>query len=624
MTDRLSTFVEVVLVHGMGRQRSSETLLEWAEPLVERMQWLAGTEPEQRVVFGHVKAESSDDDGRVAGRVVYTGLDGQERDLIFGMREARWAEAFLPMKSSQVFSWGADFLWQAALRLGSYFGRVLRLGVWQLEELRRPPTSPTARLLLSVPLAVLFVLAWLAVAAMWAIVFGLAVIVAVLLPALSVLLLFPVFNNLFQAAIDGLVEFVGDVAVWTQRPVRAAAMRDLVRSRITEARANLRQFASATPLAHTTLVVLAHSQGAAITADVLFDLANEEEPVTVDAFVSVGAAITLLGVSRWPNGLRGRVVRAITSAKIDVATEYNLVEAWACAVPPTRWLNFWAIWDPFAAGPISTSEPSRIARWRESYRWKIPSGVRATEDVGLTSSALGPEEHPVHNTALPLTDHQSYSSNITQVIDPVARLILDLDPPTSDLHVAPRGDTTLGPCDSADSATERLRNRLHVRGIKALGLNRLLVVALAASAVILPLPSDAIRSWTARLLAFLFSTDADTGWLHWLGEQSWLATVVVVLGVAIGGLWLNARLWRYYRPKFTWRIDGELADIPWIGGTVLRIVLVSALWWVLVFGTNPPTGPLPWPASVAAIIGLAVVFAPGLGLRPLVVPERRI
>ena len=51
--------------------------------------------------------------------------------------------------------------------------------------------------------------------------------------------------------------------------------------------------------------------------------------------------------------------------------------------------------------------------------------------LGLLGVALGPEEHPVHNTALPFTDHQSYSSNIPQVIDPVARLLLDLEPSTS-------------------------------------------------------------------------------------------------------------------------------------------------------------------------------------------------
>ena len=621
MSDRVHTFVEVVLVHGMGHQRSSETLLEWAEPIIERIQWLAGSAPENRVTFGRVKADSSDDHEYVSGRVVYTDLDGRERDLTFGMREARWADAFLPMKPSQVFSWGADFLWHTTLRLGTYFGRVLRLGVWQLAELRRRPTRPAVSAMLLLPLVLLFGVAWLAVVAMWVVVIALSLAVAALLPALSILLIFPVFRNVLQTIVDALVEFVGDVAVWTKRPVRAAAMRGVVRETLREARAALDAALAANPGARTKLVVLAHSQGAAITADTLFDAANDEPLPRVDAFVSVGAAITLLGASRWPDGVRGtveRVANGLTSRSF--APEFSPVASWASAVPATRWLNFWAIWDPFSAGPVSTSSAARIERWRQSYRWKVLSGLRVTEDVDVTGAATGPEEHPVHNTALPLTDHQSYSSNIPQVIDPVARLLLDLDPPTSE-HDRAGSDVTLADSTFAGRDAERLRNTLHVRGIKALGLHRLLVLAVAAAVIVLPLPADAIRAVATRVLGFLFSADPTKGWLGWLAGRSWLATVVIVVGVAIIGFWVNARLWRSHRRKITWRADGELAGVHWIGGLVLRTMLIAALWWLIVVAAVDRVNP--WMAVVAAAIGIALIVAPLLGLRPLVVPEKR-
>lgn len=620
MADRVPSFVEVVVVHGMGHQRSSETLLEWAEPLIERIQWLAGTAPENQVTFGRVRADSSDENEYVSGRVLYTDLDGRERDLAFGIREARWADAFLPMKPSQVFSWGVDFLWHTTLRLGTYFARVLRLGAWQLAELRRPPTPPAMRAILLVPLGLTLALAWLAVSVMWVLVLAISLLVAALLPALSILLIFPIFQNLLQRIVDGLVEFVGDVAVWTKRPVRAAAMRGVVRESLREARASL-DAAAAGPAARTKLVVLAHSQGAAITADTLFDALNDEPLPHVDAFVSVGAAITLLGASRWPDGVRGTVVRAVNGApRMALVPEFNPVAAWASATPPTRWLNFWAIWDPFSAGPVSTSSAARIERWRQSYRWKVLPGLRVTEDVGVTGSASGPEEHPVHNTALPFTDHQSYSSNIPQVIDPVARLLLDLEP-SSSTRTADGADVTLAAPDFAGRQAERLRNTLHVRGIKALGLHRLLVLAVAVAAVVLPVPAEVIRTVATRVLAFLFAADATTGWLGWLGQQSWLATAVIVAGVAIIGLWANARLWRYHRRKITWRQDGELAGVRWIGGLVLRTVLVAALWWLLVVAATGAVNP--WLAIVAALVGIALVVAPLLGLRPLVVPEQR-
>ncbi|WP_394770328.1 hypothetical protein [Lacisediminihabitans sp.] len=619
MSDRVPSFVEVVVVHGMGHQRSSETLLEWAEPLIERIQWLAGAAAENQVTFGRVKADSSDEDEYVSGRVLYTDLEGGERDLAFGIREARWADAFLPMKPSQVFSWGVDFLWHTTLRLGTYFARVLRLGAWQLAELRRPPTPPAMRAILLLPLVLTFALAWLAVGVMWVLVIAISLLVAALLPALSILLIFPIFQNLLQRIVDGLVEFVGDVAVWTKRPVRAAAMRGVVRESLRKARASL-DAAAADPAARTKLVVLAHSQGAAITADTLFDALNEEPLPRVDAFVSVGAAITLLGASRWPDGVRGEVVRAVNGApRMAMVPEFNPVAAWASA-PPTRWLNFWAIWDPFSAGPVSTSSAARIERWRQSYRWKVLPGLRVTEDVGVTGSACGPEEHPVHNTALPFTDHQSYSSNIPQVIDPVARLLLDLEP-SSSTRTADGADVTLAAPDFDGRRAERLRNTLHVRGIKALGLHRLLVMAVAVAAVVLPAPAETIRTVATRVLAFLFAADPTTGWLGWLGRQSWLATVVIVAGVAIIGLWINARLWRYHRRKITWRRDGELAGVHWIGGLVLRAVLVAVLWWLLIVAA--PGEVIPWLAIVAGLAGVALVVSPLLGLRPLVVPEHR-
>src|SRR6187551_1325608 len=41
----VSRHVEVVVVHGMGRQKAGETLLEWSEALLKRIDWHAKSRP---------------------------------------------------------------------------------------------------------------------------------------------------------------------------------------------------------------------------------------------------------------------------------------------------------------------------------------------------------------------------------------------------------------------------------------------------------------------------------------------------------------------------------------------------------------------------------------------------
>jgi hypothetical protein len=512
--------VALVVVHGIGAQRPAESLLEWAEPLLRRIDWVSRGTGGDGIGFGPVEL-SHDTRDEVNARAGYT-VDGVRRELVLVVSEARWSESFLAMDAGEVFRWGGAFVWRALLRLGAHFSRVLWVDPWWR--------------VLSAPL----------ILALWPVLLLAALAVTLLLPVLSVLLLVPGLSGVVRAATAGLAEFVGDVAVWTRRPVRAAAMRAVVREGIRSASVRAAMIARDEGVdgEHTRVVALAYSQGATIAAQTLFDPATREVRIPVDAFVTLGATLTLLGSPRWTSGRLGAARTALAGAG-RAAAEFNPVAEWSRLSHPPRWLNFWAVWDPFTPGAVSDSLRARTRRWRESY------GARV-------APSLGPEEHPVHNTANPLTDHQGYSANTAQVIDPIARLLLGLEAPR-------REDRRRG----ADA---------HARSVRELAVGRLLVVALAV--------------------------------LLGLGVQPWLAAVAVVVG-----LWANGSLWRRFTEHAEWRRPLQAPRGTWVSGYLLRLVLLVGIW--LAAGGWERLAP--WWAALAAAVVLA---APRLGRLPRVVPER--
>jgi hypothetical protein len=478
--------VALVVVHGMGAQRRSESLLEWAEPLLRRIDWISRGTGGEGVVFGPV-ALSNEARDEVNARAGYT-VDGVRREVVLVVSEARWAESFLAMETGEVFRWGVSFAWRALLRIGMHFSRVLWLDPWW-----RP-------------------LGAVLIAALWPVLALAGAVVSLLLPVLSVLLVVPGLSALVRALTAGFAEFVGDVAVWVRRPVRAAAMRAVVREGVRAASVRAAMIARDEGVAResTRVVLLAHSQGATIAAQTLFDPATREVRIPVDAFVTVGATLTLLGSPRW-EGRRLSRVRAALAGAGRRSAEFDPVLQWSRLAHPPRWLNFWGLWDPFTPGMVS-------------------------------SSTVGPEEHPVHSTANPLTDHQAYPANVAQVVDPVARLLLGL--PTA--VPAP----------------------VHARGVRELGMG--------------------------RMLALAFATALAAG--LWPGALAWLA-----LPAAAVAVWANAALWRGWTSRVEWRTPLEPPRGVWITGYLLRLALLAGTWLAL----GGPAAIDPWWAALAAAALLA-------------------
>lgn len=557
------SFVELVLVHGMGRQRPSETLLRWAEPLVRRIDWLAGGDASARLVTVDLDV---DDDPRVVVATRTTDDSGDERLVEVTITEARWAEAFPGLGRGETFVWGLSFLRRTIGRLGGFVARLLVQMMLDVVDL---PSRAAARTRVPPPVWLLALLPLIAVTVVSTVLALLALavgLVALLLSGYAALilvgpvLLIPGVARVLGPIVERVVEFIGDAAAWTRRPVRAAAMRRVVEKALAEAQARLEQTVAANG-GEGRLVVLGHSQGASIAADVLFNRPDGHRPPRVDTLITVGAAVTLLGRARWSGPAQ------------DLPAMENPVMEWSRLEPPVRWSNFWGLYDPFPSGPISTTAVNRQRRWWESFNREPPA-----------FPAPGPEERPVHNTAWPFTEHLAYADNIPQVIDPVARILLDLAVPTGDPQAA-------------------LRRIRHARGVRALGLQRMLVLAAAA----IPLLGGPLRvgplEWTPPLVADL------------LGENA--AWVVASLVIAVLGLWVNEALWRQHAAAIAWRRMRRPPRI-WVEGAAFRAILLAFLVASAVFA---------WPGVLALASAVAVasvlLAAPHIGRLPQVAPARR-
>lgn len=516
--------VALVVVHGMGRQQQGETLLEWAEPILGRIDWLTKHAHDANLDPVAVEEDSlgvTIVDSVLAGastphvlvKARWRSGQGSIRERRIAIVEARWSESFVPMTRRDVFNWGVKFLWRSLIRMFLQFSRTM-LGI-PMVALKRGAAS-VGQKLLAIPAVAVGLILVVIVGVVMAII---GVLLSLILPLLSPLLLVPLVKKLVQKAVDVLVDFVGDVGTYRQRPLRAAAMRVVLHD-------SLRQ-AAAMVGAEGEIAVLAHSQGAAISAVALFrelDLST----LPVKRLATVGAAITLLGKTMWDTGPHREDYRPVTN--------------WVNGAPGIRWDNYWAIWDPFAAGPIGDDLRARRRRWARCY------GDDSVPDAGVGSEPEHyPAEHAVHNTSLPFTDHQSYARNCVQVIEPIA---LEL----------------LGPAfveDSGGDTAERDRRVVRIR--RARGVMLIAAVVIGA---LLPAQAwfttsvgaviDGAKGavlWVLRAIQWDPGFDLGPVYSSVDGRFTPIGTLVLVALVAAGLIWLSGFIAAHAERQVVWELD---------------------------------------------------------------------
>lgn len=403
--------VALVVVHGMGHSQTGDTLLEWSEPILGRADWLTknanrspGTTAQD--IRGDTAAGvtivdsvmSADAKAYVVADVAWRNTAQGVKHRRIAILEARWSESFVPMGRRDVFKWGVRFLWRTLGRMGVHFTATFlvipSLGFRRIRHV----ANVAIGVAIAVQASLLTIAGLFFTGATWAVLFALGIVGSIVLPLLSPLLLIPIVHKWIQSPVDGLVDFVGDVASYRERPLRAAAMRVVFVARLRDA------FASIKP--DGEVAVVAHSQGAVIVAKALLSELNRAE-FPVARLSTLGAPLALLGDTRFRRRVKGSDKR------------YGPVQNWIDNARQMEWKNYWAIWDPFSAGPVGDRYPNRWRRWQGSYV------------EGSGNKTPGPEEHAVHNTSSPLTDHQSYAKNTLQVIEPIVRELLGSDFPAA-------------------------------------------------------------------------------------------------------------------------------------------------------------------------------------------------
>lgn len=602
--------VALVAVHGMGNAFKSQILLEWAEPLLERMDWVA----RDRVIGadeGHgVTIHDSDLSGEVP-MVTATVRFPKRRDpdapdapvetveRKVAILEARWSESFVPMTRAQVFRWAVPFMWRAITRTLDLFWNTMVVLSWLtlLHRLR----VPRSRLLLPRPInfvvdVIRLVVNAIAFVVVWVFLVLLGVVLTPILPLLSPLLLIPWFKDIAQGVLDQLVESIGDVASWKERPVRASAMRLVVRDALARAKELV---------GDGDVHLFAHSQGAAVATFALFEELDPSE-FNVRRLTTVGAAVVLLGREKWQG-------RKDTYTPVKTWIDRNRTNQ-AAGLPHVAWSNHWAIWDPFSAGPIADTKSAARKRWQAAY---FPS----SETV-----ALGPEEHAVHNTSQPWLDHGVYYANTVQVVEPTVRHLLGTDFPP------------------VPQPVEYIRNRLVVIDKKSLGLSTIAALAIAA---ILPGLSGASAffawlvtavanavGWVISLVPGLDGSGASASVAFLVDETStpprlssigWVVASALVAALLI---WLNQVMQKQTERSIVWdrcpldvRAWLILTAIPrglYVIGAAVVVWFAILDWWE----PQPDTAWLAIAAILLAIVAAFVIAEPRFSPAPVVVPEQ--
>ena len=662
--------VALVVVHGMGNAYTSQILLEWSEPLLERIDWLTrdraifpADAPSTPSTSSEPLAEPRDEppldpdpaatkgygvtvlDSRLSGDIPIVtaevgvpdaGAPGQRRRIRLAILEARWSESFVPMTRRQVFRWAVSFLWRAVGRMLVQFWRtIVRIPYLTMRSHVRSHASFVEFVTGFFIDPFRFAFGILVAPILTAVILAFAVAGTIILPLLSPLLLIPWFKDKAQAAIDGLIDSIGDVAAWKQRPLRAAAMRVVVREALDRAA----RFVGVDPKDERArrergeppsergpsgrqfgqVHVLAHSQGAAVAAYALFSDDNHPVDFRVTRLTTVGAAVVLLGRDRW----KGR------------SSVYEPVRAWRTRAPEVIWENFWAIWDPFSAGPIADDETGARARWQDAYfperhypresrargrASAAPGELGRQSSDGRAAAPEGPAEHAVHNTSQPFLDHSMYFDNVLQVVEPTARALLLGSVPEPDPHVT------------------YVTNRLMVIDKKSLGVNFVLSFVIAATLPGLTAVSVALAwlttaiasgiSWLFGLLPFIQATSFDavasssfliddskdpnelSGW-GWAVASVLVLALLIWLNQVLAGATSRAIAWtRCPRNPWRWLVVSSLVRAGY------TIAAVLSVWYLIVersgYGET-------WLFLSLAFVGLLVFWEPFVARVPRVV-----
>lgn len=493
----------VLFVHGIGEQARGDTLLAFGEPLVEWLDMRAEQRAERRWDVRLHATVLSDGDGEGAATSdtpAYSEVTIERRHerSHWILAESFWARAFPPPTFLTVAAW------------------VVRVAPWlvvhHVHDAAAPATSDQpnnrsrfARWWGPVPVRTrqLFIL-----------ILGVAVspvlqVVMLLLPLLAV---FPGLRRVVRSLQLTIAGFLGDSHVLVESRIRFDAMVTRVRTDLHWLRARCDR-----------VVVVAHSQGAAVAHEVLGDPRTDG----VAAFVSVGAGIQKLHDLRHRKGT-GAAQLAMLVRFVALAALLGVVWAWpdkvlmlalgglaGVLILVSGWIDL-----PKTAEQQPAHALAPGIAWHDIYATldPVPNGrLREVEGTAQPTSLA------VHNQHSAFGDHTTYFANTDEVVTAIVRVLAAVSPDDAALADLAPDDSTFQ--HIARNRQARVRPRAYSRFI--VWTPPLILLLAAHDWLLANLPIAWCLRWMTSILDIF-----DTALPQW----SWLSSaigVVMLFGAAI-------------------------------------------------------------------------------------------
>ena len=252
----------VLFVHGIGTQRARNTVVPWGDELVRVIR--EATANNAVVTVDRARPGSGTSAEPAEAEVTIVSKDSSERWLL---TEAWWAESFPAPTYGELVSWSVRAVpWSLVVGIAHRYSRSVAVEVGPDGHPRQPSTKRK-------------VWAWLVGAAQLGAALVFSPFLVLILAIMLVLGLLPIaqLRTFILSAQRVLTGAIGDSLAFVESPHRHA----LIRTRIIESLERLQAKCDRT-------VVVAHSQGAAVSLDAL-DLISEANDST--------------GTSKLPEGL---------------------------------------------------------------------------------------------------------------------------------------------------------------------------------------------------------------------------------------------------------------------------------------------------------------------------------
>lgn len=600
----------VILVHGMGKALKGGTLQEWAQPLLlslndialDHRDRLPGDSPFRKLPPLIIdSADAVYDSPNTWVRVLRANPEHADDYARIMITEASWGKDFQPATAGATYAWA----WKSTIIV---LRRVARLLSWNLMPQAWAKFLGGSLSWVRPALAILLLILFLPLIAVGLLVLGL---VLALTPI-------PGVGRLVGSFISLFADFLGDPETWQRKPLQAAAMRETVSRTILQCRGPADD-----PWVGTQVTVLAHSQGAAISAQAIL---NGQLEVT--NFICVGNGLPLLGYARWGGKVhphrtgRHQQLNSMEQASPDAQEPPgNPVTDWLHHPHRPLWINIWARFDFVPAGPVGpTAGRDNEETFKELY-------------TGGDGNNYGPEEHPVYNSSALVKDHIVYSRNRIEVIDPVAQLVY------RDCKAAPiqaQGGLWL-PSLEVHGADGDPRLKVHQRMVKSLGMTRPL--AFTAGALLSWQLMQWLSAWaTPGYLAKCSKIAAGAPFVIWpctdapewsRPQDLWIlllvAALVGILVLQILNGWIWTALHRRVERRRTeadvpLKVPGHGYVVLYLAAVFLVTVAIPVAIAALPMGTgNSLAGSgLVWVAGYVALYAVLVVLSlTGQTLKPL-------